>query len=199
MQVLEIHDVTRDDVGVYTCMVVNGSGKASMSAELSIQGTVQALHPRAVGGPLQNCPFRGPSRTWKELLAHYTSVCYMRRTYVLRHPSPGQHLESEEWVGGQHRRSGGGRYFTCVCAPGLSFSSCSDFFVIYISNCLLEECTLLVSSHHLVFTQPKIYLSVHPVLQIRCSLNLTLPFSQDWAFQTSFGPCLFLTPVISPN
>uniref|UniRef100_A0A8B9X0S8 Myosin light chain kinase, smooth muscle n=1 Tax=Bos mutus grunniens TaxID=30521 RepID=A0A8B9X0S8_BOSMU len=37
MQVLEIHDVTRDDVGVYTCMVVNGR-KASMSAELSIQG-----------------------------------------------------------------------------------------------------------------------------------------------------------------
>ena len=60
MQVLEIHEVTRDDVGVYTCMVVNGSGKASMSAELSIQGTVQALHPRAVGGLLQNCPFQGP-------------------------------------------------------------------------------------------------------------------------------------------
>ncbi|XP_042523319.1 myosin light chain kinase, smooth muscle isoform X5 [Dipodomys spectabilis] len=38
VQVLEIHDVTHDDVGVYTCMVVNGSGKASMSAELSIQG-----------------------------------------------------------------------------------------------------------------------------------------------------------------
>ncbi|XP_071471373.1 myosin light chain kinase, smooth muscle isoform X4 [Marmota flaviventris] len=38
MQVLEIHEVTQDDVGVYTCMVVNGSGKASMSAELSIPG-----------------------------------------------------------------------------------------------------------------------------------------------------------------
>ncbi|KAM8770634.1 myosin light chain kinase, smooth muscle isoform 2-T2 [Rhynchonycteris naso] len=38
MQVLEIHGVNPDDVGVYTCMVVNGSGKASMSAELSIQG-----------------------------------------------------------------------------------------------------------------------------------------------------------------
>ncbi|VFV33370.1 myosin light chain smooth [Lynx pardinus] len=38
VQVLEIHEVSRDDVGVYTCMVVNGSGKASMSAELSIQG-----------------------------------------------------------------------------------------------------------------------------------------------------------------
>lgn len=38
MQVLEIHEVSRDDVGVYTCLVVNGSGKASMSAELSIQG-----------------------------------------------------------------------------------------------------------------------------------------------------------------
>ncbi|XP_020925890.1 myosin light chain kinase, smooth muscle isoform X1 [Sus scrofa] len=38
VQVLEIHEVNRDDVGVYTCMVVNGSGKASMSAELSIQG-----------------------------------------------------------------------------------------------------------------------------------------------------------------
>ncbi|XP_045041700.2 myosin light chain kinase, smooth muscle isoform X1 [Desmodus rotundus] len=38
MQVLEIHKVSQDDVGVYTCLVVNGSGKASMSAELSIQG-----------------------------------------------------------------------------------------------------------------------------------------------------------------
>ncbi|XP_017656046.1 myosin light chain kinase, smooth muscle isoform X1 [Nannospalax galili] len=38
MQVLEIHEVTRDDMGLYTCMVVNGSGKASMSAELSILG-----------------------------------------------------------------------------------------------------------------------------------------------------------------
>ncbi|XP_048202738.1 myosin light chain kinase, smooth muscle isoform X2 [Perognathus longimembris pacificus] len=38
VQVLEIHDVTQDDVGVYTCMVVNSSGKASMSAELSIPG-----------------------------------------------------------------------------------------------------------------------------------------------------------------
>ncbi|XP_062931148.1 myosin light chain kinase, smooth muscle isoform X6 [Cynocephalus volans] len=38
MQVLEIHEVTQDDVGVYTCTVVNGSGKASTSAELSIQG-----------------------------------------------------------------------------------------------------------------------------------------------------------------
>nr|XP_035129885.2 myosin light chain kinase, smooth muscle isoform X4 [Callithrix jacchus] len=38
MQVLEIHGVNQDDTGVYTCLVVNGSGKASMSAELSIQG-----------------------------------------------------------------------------------------------------------------------------------------------------------------
>ncbi|XP_030658099.1 myosin light chain kinase, smooth muscle isoform X3 [Nomascus leucogenys] len=38
MQVLEIHGVNQDDMGVYTCLVVNGSGKASMSAELSIQG-----------------------------------------------------------------------------------------------------------------------------------------------------------------
>lgn len=38
MQVLEIQEVNQDDVGVYTCMVVNGSGKASMSAELCIQG-----------------------------------------------------------------------------------------------------------------------------------------------------------------
>ncbi|XP_007528962.3 myosin light chain kinase, smooth muscle isoform X1 [Erinaceus europaeus] len=38
MQVLEIHEVNQGDIGVYTCLVVNGSGKASMSAELSIQG-----------------------------------------------------------------------------------------------------------------------------------------------------------------
>ncbi|XP_004873682.1 myosin light chain kinase, smooth muscle isoform X2 [Heterocephalus glaber] len=38
MQVLEIRAVTQEDVGMYTCLVVNGSGKASMSAELSIPG-----------------------------------------------------------------------------------------------------------------------------------------------------------------
>lgn len=47
MQILEIHGVTRDDVGVYTCLVVNGSGKASMSAELSIPGM-----GAGAGGPL---------------------------------------------------------------------------------------------------------------------------------------------------
>ncbi|XP_047419681.1 myosin light chain kinase, smooth muscle isoform X2 [Sciurus carolinensis] len=45
MQVLEIHEVTQDDVGVYTCMVANGSGKASMSAELSIPGLDNANRP----------------------------------------------------------------------------------------------------------------------------------------------------------
>lgn len=49
---------------------------------------------------------------------------------------------------------------------GSVFPFCSDSFFIYSSNCLLEECTLLVSSHHLILTQPKIYLSVHPVLQM---------------------------------
>lgn len=43
MQVLEIQEVSQDDVGVYTCLVVNGSGKASMSAELSIQGRARRL------------------------------------------------------------------------------------------------------------------------------------------------------------
>ncbi|CAO2631664.1 Myosin light chain kinase, smooth muscle, partial [Lemmus lemmus] len=38
MQILEIHEVTQDDLGTYTCVAVNGSGKASMSAELSIPG-----------------------------------------------------------------------------------------------------------------------------------------------------------------
>ncbi|XP_066097851.1 myosin light chain kinase, smooth muscle isoform X1 [Saccopteryx bilineata] len=45
MQVLEIHEVNPDDVGVYTCLVANGSGKASMSAELSIQGLDNANRP----------------------------------------------------------------------------------------------------------------------------------------------------------
>ncbi|XP_010616381.1 myosin light chain kinase, smooth muscle isoform X1 [Fukomys damarensis] len=42
MQVLEIREVTQDDVGMYTCLVANGSGKASMSAELSIPGLDKA-------------------------------------------------------------------------------------------------------------------------------------------------------------
>ncbi|XP_036059804.1 myosin light chain kinase, smooth muscle isoform X2 [Onychomys torridus] len=50
MQILEIYEVTRDDMGVYTCMVVNGSGKASMSAELSIPGLDNATR-RATKAP----------------------------------------------------------------------------------------------------------------------------------------------------
>ncbi|XP_006154636.1 myosin light chain kinase, smooth muscle isoform X1 [Tupaia chinensis] len=49
VQVLEIHEVSQDDVGVYTCMVVNGSGKASMSAELSIQGLDNVNRPSVRG------------------------------------------------------------------------------------------------------------------------------------------------------
>ncbi|XP_057552207.1 myosin light chain kinase, smooth muscle isoform X3 [Hippopotamus amphibius kiboko] len=49
VHVLEIHEVNRDDVGVYTCMVVNGSGRASMSAELSIQGSDNANRPLVRG------------------------------------------------------------------------------------------------------------------------------------------------------
>lgn len=45
MQVLEIHDVSQEDVGMYTCLAVNGSGKASMSSELSIQGLDHVNRP----------------------------------------------------------------------------------------------------------------------------------------------------------
>ncbi|XP_062064938.1 myosin light chain kinase, smooth muscle isoform X1 [Lepus europaeus] len=47
MQVLEIQEVSQDDVGVYTCLVVNGSGKASMSAELCLQGVDKANNSRS--------------------------------------------------------------------------------------------------------------------------------------------------------
>nr|XP_036868996.1 myosin light chain kinase, smooth muscle isoform X3 [Manis javanica] len=54
MQVLEIHEVSQEDVGVYTCMVVNGSGKASMSAELSIQGLDNASRSFGRGAKTAN-------------------------------------------------------------------------------------------------------------------------------------------------
>lgn len=58
MQVLEIHEVKQDDLGVYTCMVVNGSGKASMSAELSIQGLDNANRSFARGTKAANSDIR---------------------------------------------------------------------------------------------------------------------------------------------
>ncbi|KAM6161405.1 myosin light chain kinase, smooth muscle isoform 1-T1 [Erethizon dorsatum] len=58
MQVLEIHEVTQDDVGMYTCMVVNGSGKASMSAELSIPGLDSANRPSVRGSKASNTDVR---------------------------------------------------------------------------------------------------------------------------------------------
>uniref|UniRef100_A0A8C0CMC6 Myosin light chain kinase, smooth muscle n=1 Tax=Balaenoptera musculus TaxID=9771 RepID=A0A8C0CMC6_BALMU len=58
VQVLEIHEVNQDDVGVYTCMVVNGSGKASMSAELSIQGLDNANRSLVRGTKVANSDIR---------------------------------------------------------------------------------------------------------------------------------------------
>eukprot|EP00070_Physeter_catodon_P003014 XP_007106321.2 myosin light chain kinase, smooth muscle isoform X2 [Physeter catodon] len=58
VQVLEIHEVNQDDVGVYTCMVVNGSGKASMSAELSIQGLDIANRSLVRGAKVANSDIR---------------------------------------------------------------------------------------------------------------------------------------------
>ncbi|KAM5276339.1 myosin light chain kinase, smooth muscle isoform 2-T3 [Hipposideros larvatus] len=58
MQVLEIHEVSQDDLGVYTCMVVNGSGKASMSAELSIQGLDNANRSFVRGAKATNSEIR---------------------------------------------------------------------------------------------------------------------------------------------
>ncbi|XP_004391985.1 PREDICTED: myosin light chain kinase, smooth muscle isoform X4 [Odobenus rosmarus divergens] len=58
VQVLEIHEVSHDDVGVYTCLVVNGSGKASMSAELSIQGLDNASRSLVRGTKAANADIR---------------------------------------------------------------------------------------------------------------------------------------------
>ncbi|XP_046514049.1 myosin light chain kinase, smooth muscle isoform X5 [Equus quagga] len=58
MQVLEIQEVNQDDVGVYTCMVVNGSGKASMSAELCIQGSDNANRSFVRGTKAANSDIR---------------------------------------------------------------------------------------------------------------------------------------------
>ncbi|XP_054569886.1 myosin light chain kinase, smooth muscle isoform X1 [Eptesicus fuscus] len=58
MQVLEIQEVSQDDVGVYTCLVVNGSGKASMSAELSIQGLDHANRSALRGTKAANSDIR---------------------------------------------------------------------------------------------------------------------------------------------
>ncbi|KAM6222742.1 myosin light chain kinase, smooth muscle isoform 6-T6 [Rhynchocyon petersi] len=56
-QVLEIQEVNQDDVGMYTCMVANGSGKASMSAELSIQG-LDNINRSPVRGPAASAGIR---------------------------------------------------------------------------------------------------------------------------------------------
>ncbi|XP_016055428.1 PREDICTED: myosin light chain kinase, smooth muscle isoform X2 [Miniopterus natalensis] len=58
MQVLEIQEVSQDDVGVYTCLVVNGSGKASMSAELSIQGLDNSNRSSCRGTKAANADIR---------------------------------------------------------------------------------------------------------------------------------------------
>ncbi|KAM7132198.1 myosin light chain kinase, smooth muscle isoform 1-T3 [Molossus nigricans] len=58
MQVLEIHEVSQDDVAVYTCLVENGSGKASMSAELSIQGLDSANRSFLRGAKAANSDIR---------------------------------------------------------------------------------------------------------------------------------------------
>lgn len=41
MQFLEIQNVQLADAGIYTCTVMNSAGKASVSAELMVQGMVK--------------------------------------------------------------------------------------------------------------------------------------------------------------
>uniref|UniRef100_A0A8C0UFH7 Myosin light chain kinase, smooth muscle n=1 Tax=Cyanistes caeruleus TaxID=156563 RepID=A0A8C0UFH7_CYACU len=43
IQFLEIQNVQLADSGIYTCTVVNSAGKASVSAELTVQGTAKAV------------------------------------------------------------------------------------------------------------------------------------------------------------
>uniref|UniRef100_A0A8C0UBR0 Myosin light chain kinase, smooth muscle n=1 Tax=Cyanistes caeruleus TaxID=156563 RepID=A0A8C0UBR0_CYACU len=45
IQFLEIQNVQLADSGIYTCTVVNSAGKASVSAELTVQGTAKGLVP----------------------------------------------------------------------------------------------------------------------------------------------------------
>ena len=47
IQFLEIQNAQLADSGVYTCTVVNSAGKASVSAELTVQGTAKSLQERA--------------------------------------------------------------------------------------------------------------------------------------------------------
>uniref|UniRef100_A0A8C3K001 Myosin light chain kinase, smooth muscle n=1 Tax=Calidris pygmaea TaxID=425635 RepID=A0A8C3K001_9CHAR len=46
IQFLEIQNAQLADSGIYTCTVVNSAGKASVSAELTVQGTAKILHRR---------------------------------------------------------------------------------------------------------------------------------------------------------
>uniref|UniRef100_A0A8C0B0W7 Myosin light chain kinase, smooth muscle n=1 Tax=Buteo japonicus TaxID=224669 RepID=A0A8C0B0W7_9AVES len=47
IQFLEIQNAQLADSGIYTCTVVNSAGKASVSAELTVQGTAKSLQERA--------------------------------------------------------------------------------------------------------------------------------------------------------
>uniref|UniRef100_A0A8B9GFU4 Myosin light chain kinase, smooth muscle n=2 Tax=Amazona collaria TaxID=241587 RepID=A0A8B9GFU4_9PSIT len=46
IQFLEIQNAQLADSGIYTCTVVNSAGKASVSAELTVQGTAKSLQER---------------------------------------------------------------------------------------------------------------------------------------------------------
>uniref|UniRef100_A0A8C3RA48 Myosin light chain kinase, smooth muscle n=1 Tax=Cyanoderma ruficeps TaxID=181631 RepID=A0A8C3RA48_9PASS len=48
IQFLEIQNVQLADSGIYTCTVVNSAGKASVSAELTVQGTAECAGERKV-------------------------------------------------------------------------------------------------------------------------------------------------------
>lgn len=41
IQFLEVQNVQLADSGIYTCTVVNSAGRASVSAELTVQGTAK--------------------------------------------------------------------------------------------------------------------------------------------------------------
>lgn len=52
IQFLEIQNARLADAGIYTCTVVNSAGKASVSAELTVQGTVKTDPQESKNEPL---------------------------------------------------------------------------------------------------------------------------------------------------
>uniref|UniRef100_A0A8C0FDJ8 Myosin light chain kinase, smooth muscle n=1 Tax=Bubo bubo TaxID=30461 RepID=A0A8C0FDJ8_BUBBB len=102
IQFLEIQNAQLADSGIYTCTVVNNAGKASVSAELTVQGKARSLQERAQVNQFKQATSNGIAKELKssstELMVETKDRVSAKKetSYIAREPKDSKQAQHQE-------------------------------------------------------------------------------------------------------